>query len=225
MSKFKNNSRFAILAEEIETNNNNNSRNNNNNNNNSRNNNNNNNNNNNSRSLYLRDENVKKDIILVAEDFPELCAPKLINNTLINLVSFSDKLKTEIKHEEKINLDIDIDLELKNLKPGWTLLKYDTESRKIIIKTKDCTLLKSQVKSDNEKIYDSLVDLHKKQTEDFIELWGYDEWEKTFIFPNYDYEYFDRMDQLYAEEEEEEERKLENLANEYEYDYNYNSDY
>ena len=214
---FKTNSRFAVLAET------NNSRNNNNNN--SRNRNNNNSRNNNNKSLHLRDENVKKEIVLVAEDFPELCAPKLTNNIPTNLISFSDKLKTEIKHEEKIDLKMYIDLELENLKPGWSLLKYDPESRKTIIKTKDCIHLLEQVKSNNEKIYDSLVELYKKQTEDFIELWGYDEWEKTFIFPNYDYGYFDRMNQLYAEEEEE--RELENLANEYEYeyDYNYNSDY
>ena len=67
-----------------------------------------------------------------------------------------------------------------------------------------------------EKLYDTLVDLHKERTEAFIELWGYNEWEKTYLFPNYDYEYFDRMDELYAEQEE-----YENVDDENEY----NSDY
>jgi hypothetical protein len=28
-------------------------------------------------------------------------------------------------------------------------------------------------------------------------MWGYEEWEKMFRFPNYDYEYFDKLDELY----------------------------
>ena len=32
-------------------------------------------------------------------------------------------------------------------------------------------------------------------------MWGYDTWEKMYRFPNYDYEYFDKLDELYEERE------------------------
>jgi hypothetical protein len=50
---------------------------------------------------------------------------------------------------------------------------------------------------------DALVSLHEKRTETYIENLGYDAWETTFRCPNYDYDYFDRLDQEYAEYAEE----------------------
>jgi hypothetical protein len=33
-------------------------------------------------------------------------------------------------------------------------------------------------------------------------MWGYDNWEKMFRFPNYDYDYFKRLDEEDEEDEE-----------------------
>ena len=62
---------------------------------------------------------------------------------------------------------------------------------------------KISIKSEQELAYnvlDSLVALYEKRDKEYINLWGYDEWEKTFKFQNYDYDYFDRLDELYEEE-------------------------
>ena len=48
-----------------------------------------------------------------------------------------------------------------------------------------------------------LADLYYKRTNEYIELWGYDEWEKMFISPNYDYNYFDNLDEIYNIEHDE----------------------
>ena len=34
-------------------------------------------------------------------------------------------------------------------------------------------------------------------------MWGEDEWERMFIFPNHDYEYFDKLDEAYEIEQSE----------------------
>jgi hypothetical protein len=43
-------------------------------------------------------------------------------------------------------------------------------------------------------VFYSLVNLHEKRTNDYINMWGYDEWERMFRFPNYNYSYFDDLD-------------------------------
>jgi hypothetical protein len=47
---------------------------------------------------------------------------------------------------------------------------------------------------------DYLTYLHKKRTQEYINAWGYDEWERMFRFPNYDYDYFDKLDEKYERE-------------------------
>jgi hypothetical protein len=51
-------------------------------------------------------------------------------------------------------------------------------------------------------VLDGLVDLHFKRQEEYINNWGYNEYEKMFIDPNYDYEYFDKLDAKYEDEME-----------------------
>ena len=41
----------------------------------------------------------------------------------------------------------------------------------------------------------SLVYLHRFRTESYKRTWGYEEWERTFQFPEYDYQYFDSLDE------------------------------
>ena len=52
-----------------------------------------------------------------------------------------------------------------------------------------------------EEIIEALSFLHEKRTEEYIELWGEEEWERMFIFPNHDYEYFDKLDEAYEIEQ------------------------
>ena len=52
-----------------------------------------------------------------------------------------------------------------------------------------------------EEIIEALSFLHEKRTEEYIKLWGEEEWERMFIFPNNDYEYFDKLDEAYEIEQ------------------------
>ena len=57
----------------------------------------------------------------------------------------------------------------------------------------------------------ALCDLHEQTTQEHIERYGYDAWERKFRDPTWDYTYYDRMDEEYEEEiekEKEKERKI-----------------
>ena len=48
------------------------------------------------------------------------------------------------------------------------------------------------------EIVENLAYLHEKRKAEYIDNWGEDEWEKMFLFPNYDYYYFDKLEEIYA---------------------------
>ena len=140
---------------------------------------------------YQAEDNKRKELIkqederkklesLKIENFPELVINKIENDFQLD-ESFINKLN---KIEE--NKDEVIDSDLENLKPGWTMMKKDKTSGKIITKSivrlnKVNPLIKSTPKS----ILDLLVELHQKRKDEYIELNGYDTWEKMFKFPNW----------------------------------------
>jgi hypothetical protein len=70
-------------------------------------------------------------------------------------------------------------------------------------------------------IMKALVDLYENWKKNYINTWGEEEYERQYLFPNYDYEYFDKLDEKYEMEmlklEEKEREKEEELAAEYEY--------
>ena len=43
----------------------------------------------------------------------------------------------------------------------------------------------------------SLCNLYEKRTSEYIEMYGYDTWEKMFRFHNYDYDWVDKLDEEY----------------------------
>lgn len=107
-------------------------------------------------------------------------------------ISYIEKLK---KVEEVVTDENNIDPDLAKLKPGWMLIKRDISTGKIIIKE---NIIKSVNFEKTEKqiaidIMNKLVNLHEKRTKEYIELYGYDTWEKMFKFPNWEEEenYFD----------------------------------
>jgi len=157
------------------------------------------------------DERIKAES-LAPENFPEFIKLKTTTN-ISNSISFLDKLKKITEEKE----DIIIDLEYKNLKPGWILIKHDISTGETTIKSKHIPLEQSSPieKTDNEIAFeaiDALVKLHHKRTDEYIDLYGYDTWEKMFLFPNHDYEYFDKLDEIYYEELEKE-QQLQNMIN------------
>lgn len=144
----------------------------------------------------------KKDFEIKENEFPELSIP--IKNNSNNTKTFTSLLKEQesIKVEEKTE-DI--------VSPGWSLYKYTKNNNgifgkcsKLTYKIENSIIDQTQEivkQNEEEAITNALTCLHEKRTNKYKELWGLDEWEQTFICPNYDYEYFDKLDEAYELEQ------------------------
>lgn len=142
---------------------------------------------------------------LSEDNFPALATVAPSTAAQLNYGSFSQCVKTVIKTEASELPTVDPDF--LNLKPGWLLLKHDRKTHTTVWKSKEIFNREPIEKTADELAWDALdelVALHEKRTNDYIDTWGYEEWERTFRFPNYDYEYFDKLDELYEEELEKE---------------------
>ena len=146
----------------------------------------------------------KQSILLTDVNFPTL-TPN--NGTMPNngTTPNNDKIQLEnINFIEKLTAVIkDTEPDITNLEEiilsGWLVMKRDKDTNKIIKKYGKTTILQKSNSSYYE-IIEKLAFLHDKRTEDYINTWGQDEYEKMFRFPNYDYEYFERLEQAYEEE-------------------------
>jgi hypothetical protein len=147
-----------------------------------------------------------KELNLSMESFPALPERHILDSKKMNnSMNFLDKMKNNTTSEKN---ELKLDTEYDNLKPGWLLIKKDPITNKIVHKYKkgNCNnekYLEKELSNDlinNNRIINTLVDLYYKRREEYIELWGYDDWEKMFQFPNYDYEYFEKLDELFEEE-------------------------
>ena len=150
---------------------------------------------------------------LSEDNFPTLAAVAPSTAAQANYGSFSQCVKTVIKTETPELPAVDPDL--LNLEPGWLLLKHDRKTHTTIWKSNETFNSEPIEKTADELAWDALdelVALHEKRTNDFIDTWGYEEWERTFRFPNYDYEYFDKLDELYEEELEKDRAKQQEAA-------------
>ena len=112
-----------------------------------------------------------------------------------NKISFTDILKKEKEKEEN---DHDIIKKTDEINKNHEL--------KQIIKNED-----EDDYVDPNIVFNKLVELHLKWKTEYIENWGIDEYEHHYLFPNYDYEYFDKLDAL----DEDNETDIS-----YDYDYN-----
>jgi len=168
--------------------------------------------------IFLNKTNTNRKLEINTSNFPELVnnSSKQSNVKQSNIItevnkkpSFLDKINTEkvnIEKDELINSHV-------KLQDGWVEFKRDRSNGKII------TNYSKKVISDTSSFYnvlERLVSLQEKRKQEYIKNWGEDEYEKMFIFPNYEYGYFDRLD--------EEEYEKNNQENSY-YDYNYHGEY
>lgn len=141
-------------------------------------------------------------------NFPELVKttiPIIEENTTNFLETLKKNKKTDSLIKEKIQ-------------PGWSELRKDKKTNQTIFTFYPNKDKNEYIKTSHDLAYevlDSLAYLHKERTSKYIESWGYDEWENMFTFPNYDYYYFDKLDEIYlknnplSDEEHEEDENYE----------------
>ena len=148
------------------------------------------------------EQQIKESLSL--DNFPELVSKQIIiEQKNYEDGSFAEKLQSAVINE------IDSD---KILLPGWSLIQRNNITKQITIKQKEPVNGWHIEELNNDfEILDALTELHENRTSQYIEMWGYDEWENVFRFPNYNYHYFDELDELYQEqmEKEEEEERIE----------------
>lgn len=169
--------------------------------------------------LKKREEEKRIAESLKIENFPDLVIQNDSAKPQKEVLNFIET----IKKEEKIIDTKDADPDLANLKPGWVMLKRDPATGNTIFKTHPEYKFPDsgydyvnarRFKSEHEigiDILNALVELHEKRTEEYIELYGYDTWEKMFKFPDWR--------EREAEIEEDDEEEYDNYEEEYDDEY------
>lgn len=144
-------------------------------------------------SFKSQEQNVKKSVKISIDDlemFPTLGNLNIQPKDTTNDITFMDKLKTVHEQIEDNNPDI--------LRDGWISLRRD-ENNEIIYDNN-----KFQNNDDDdldwETISKKLNENYEQWKQKYINTWGHDEFEKMYKFPNYDYYYFDKLDEEYEKE-------------------------
>jgi len=159
-------------------------------------------------------KNKEREKALHKDNFPELVLQPAqeTNVKKANIPSFAEKTKTVIIVKE-------IDPE-EFVEPGWAVFKYNkTTNERVTLYGKTTILDKEEYELTSYDSIQSFIHLYKTRTNEYIHSWGEAEYENMFIYPNYDYEYFDKLDELLEKEEMDRLSKLEAAESEYEHEY------
>jgi len=157
------------------------------------------------------EEETRKQKALTPDNFPDLVSNKKETTAILQDQNYLEKLKkVDVKDENK-----DIDPDLKNLKPGWILIKKDKITNKIIMKGNVPVPNTPEILEEDEEeisinVLNALVELHERRTQEYIEINGYDTWEKMFKFPDWrerEAELEDDSDEDYQDETEDTEEE------------------
>ena len=109
--------------------------------------------------------------------------------------SFLEKLNT-VKDTQNKNED-----EEEIIRDGWVSISF--QNRKPTYKFGNMSYFTDNVtKSTPQYIMSNLVELHENRKAEYIKNWGEEDYENTFSFKNYDYNYFNNLDDLYEIEME-----------------------
>lgn len=167
--------------------------------------------------------------ILSIDNFPELQLSKKTDNSK-NTISFAEKLKQKevlqtnnkslekpvISFSEKLkHVDVVVETKVNEIPYGWAVIKRDKVTNKSITeynKEYEKDLKKAENLEKKQwplKVLGALVDLYERERDTYINKWGYDAYEEKYLDPDYDDEYFDRLDEAYAASESEEEYESE----------------
>lgn len=130
---------------------------------------------------------------LKEEMFPELNKTKDTHQSTLNTKNNFSTLFKNKDMEDMQEKDIDMDSVIEN--DGWiTLKKSIPYSTTIIPKSKSISIpipKKEEELVDPRIVFEKLTKIYEKWKKNYIELWGYDDYEKYYRFPNYDYSHLE----------------------------------
>jgi hypothetical protein len=115
--------------------------------------------------------------------------------------SFADMMRnsTQILQEENNTACIKSE-EDESVKPGWVCIKQNFKTSQPVWSYGNggCSKVDETVTiEDPYFVFERLVTQYQKRKNEYIKTWGYEEYDKMFLFQNYDYEYFDKLDENY----------------------------
>ena len=165
--------------------------------------------------------------ILSIDNFPEMQLSKKVEKP----ISFAEKLKQKEKEKddpvetsnkclekpiisfsEKLKqVDVVVENKVNQIPYGWAVIKRDKTTNKSTIeynKEYENDLKQAEINEKKQwptKVLCALVDLYERERETYINKWGYDAYEEKYLDPEYDEEYFDRLDEQYAVSDSEDE--------------------
>lgn len=176
-----------------------------------------------------KEENIVK--ALDISNFPDLKSVSISSvnknhNKNADKTSFADMMKNTAQIVDTPNTVTSEEVEI--VKPGCVCIKHDIKTNQPVwIYGEGCLKINTNnenVHSDNLDgeedpiyVFERLVTLYQNRKNDYINKWGYDEYDKMFLFQNYDYEYFDKLDENFGYEISNHYYKANN--NDYDYDY------
>ena len=165
--------------------------------------------------------------ILSIDNFPEMQLSKKVEKP----ISFAEKLKQKenpletndkslekpfISFSEKLKqVDVIVETKINEIPYGWAVIKRDKITNKSTIeynKEYENDLKRAENLEKKQwpiKVLGALVDLYERERDTYINKWGYDAYEDKYLDPDYDDEYFDRLDEAYAASESDEEYESE----------------
>lgn len=142
--------------------------------------------------------------LLQKSNFPELVSPKAEPDTHAlssDVILIADRIKKTLAEKEMHSLKKDttpmveagcVSLSFNKRNIQWTYgpPKYVND------------IIRSESMLDRESYYvlATLAELNETHRKEYIECWGDEEYAKMFKMPNYDYGYFDDLDEMYEEE-------------------------
>lgn len=155
-----------------------------------------------SRFFSQKKETIKKaEFSSSSNDFPDLITNN--PNTIATTMNYKNKLKfIEPKVESTI-------------KPGHISLFYDKNTRKLCIE-KSPQEQQKQKQYPSTPSFEKLVNHWEKWYDNYIDLYGEDIYADVHLYPFYNYNYFNELDEIFYRELEELEKMEEAEYEEYE---------
>jgi hypothetical protein len=136
-------------------------------------------------------------------DFPELQVKNYKNDNLTNDDNNKPNYIDIIKNKNNLNTNNDDPAsDDANVPDGCVCIKYDKFAKQLIWLYGKNTYVNNLIdETDNNELDDSydriqnVVNLYHNRKNDYINKWGIEEYDKMFLFQNYDYDYFDKLDE------------------------------
>ena len=131
--------------------------------------------------------------VFLKSDFPDLIEVRTQSNTPINEMNYKNKLEI-VEHKVESTII-----------PGHISLFYDKITRKLCIENSE--IIQPIQPRQQPPSFAKLVNRWEKWYNDYIELYGEDIYAHVHLYPFYNYNYFDELDEIFYKELEE----LENI--------------